>query len=98
MRVSGPGRRRSRRGSHSKWLHSNGREDGNPSLAPRQDTETKDRPPPKQTYPFEGTVLESFSLSHQPRAALRGGSRRSVLTVIMWILDGRARENKQSTR
>lgn len=27
----------------------------------RQDTETKDWPPPKQTYPFEGTVLESSS-------------------------------------
>lgn len=27
-------------------------------LAAVQDTETKDRPPPKQTYPFERRVLE----------------------------------------
>lgn len=27
---------------------------------PRQDTETKDRPSPKQTYPFEGTVLSNL--------------------------------------
>lgn len=56
-------------GSHSEWLHSNGRQPF--SRERRQDTETKDWPPPKQTYPFEGTVLESSSLSHRPRATLR---------------------------
>jgi len=65
--------------------------DGNPTLSRSgQDTETKDGPPPKQTYPFEGSALEKSSLF---LTSCSGATRWPlVLTVIMWILESREKE------